>query len=147
MEIFDFLIAAGDPSGDLHGSRLIAALKKQNPSIKIAAVGGPLMREAADEFLADLAGEGIVGFLEPVLKMPRLLGLAFEIRDFLKEKRAKTLICIDYYGFNRRLLGFASQAGVPAYYYVSPQVWASRPYRIHVIARLVKKIFVIFPFE
>ncbi len=147
MEIFDFLITAGDPSGDLHGSRLIAAFKKQNPSIKIAAVGGPLMKEVADEFLEDLAGEGIVGFLEPVLKMPRLLGIAFKIRDFLEAKRAKALICIDYYGFNRRLLEFAFKAQVPAYYYISPQVWASRPYRIRVIAQRVKKVFVIFPFE
>ncbi len=147
MEVFDFLIAAGDPSGDLHGSRLIAALKKLKPSVKIAAIGGPFMREASDEFLDDLAGEGIVGFLEPLLKMPRLLNTAFKIRDFLNERRAKALICIDYYGFNRRLLQFALKARVPAYYYISPQVWASRPYRVRVIGSLVKKIFVIFPFE
>ncbi len=147
MEIFDFLIAAGDPSGDLHGSRLIAALKELNPSAKIAAIGGPFMKEEADQFLDDLAGEGIVGFLEPLLKMPRLLNTAFRIRDFLNQGRAKALVCIDYYGFNRRLLEFAFKARVPAYYYVSPQVWASRPYRVRVIGRLVQKIFVIFPFE
>ncbi len=147
MEIFDFLIAAGDPSGDLHGSRLIAALKKLDPAVKIAAIGGPFMKEEADEFLDDLAGEGIVGFLEPFLKMPRLLNTAFRIRDFLNAGQAKSLICIDYYGFNRRLLEFAFKARVPAYYYISPQVWASRPYRVRVIGRLVKKIFVIFPFE
>ena len=147
MEIYDFLITAGDPSGDLHGSRLIAALKKQNPSIKIAAVGGPFMKEVADQFLDDLAADGVVGFLEPFLKMPRFFKSAFKIRDFLRARQAKSLVCIDYYGFNRRLLEFAFKARVPAYYYISPQVWASRPYRIKVIARWVKKVFVIFPFE
>ena len=147
MANFDFLITAGDPSGDLHGANLIAALKRLNPAVKIAAVGGPLMREVADEFLDDLAGEGIVGFLEPLLKMPRLMSSALKIKNFLKEKRPTALVCIDYYGFNRRLLGFAAAANIPAYYYISPQVWASRPYRLKVLKRLVQKAFVIFPFE
>ncbi len=147
MAEFDFLITAGDPSGDLHGAKLIAALKRLNPDTRVAAVGGPLMREVADEFLEDLAGEGIVGFLEPLLKMPRLMKIAFKIQKFLKERKAKALVCIDYYGFNRRLLGFADEAEVPAYYYVSPQVWASRPYRLKVLKRFLKKAFVIFPFE
>lgn len=147
MTEFDFLITAGDPSGDLHGAKLITALKRLNPTVKIAAVGGPLMREGANEFLDDLAGEGIVGFLEPLLKMPRLIRSALKIKNFLKEKKPKALVCIDYYGFNRRLLGFAAEANVPAYYYISPQVWASRPYRLKVLKRFVQKAFVIFPFE
>lgn len=147
MSDFDLLITAGDPSGDLHGAHLISSLKRLRPAVKIAAVGGPAMRAVADEFLDDLAGEGIVGFLEPFLKAPRLIKSALSVRDFLIEKKPKALICIDYYGFNRRVLGFAQKARVPAYYYVSPQVWASRPYRLQELKRLVKKAFVIFPFE
>jgi lipid-A-disaccharide synthase len=57
------------------------------------------------------------------------------------------LVCVDYYGFNSRVLGLAKSAGVPAYYFISPQVWASRAGRMHVLKRLVRRMLVIFPFE
>ena len=141
------LIAAGDPSGDLHASHLIAALKKREPSLRVAAVGGPLMREKADEFIEDLASRGMTGFWEPLGKLGFLLRLAARLRRFLRERRPDALVCVDYYGFNRRLLSLARSAGVPACYYISPQVWASRPGRVRKLARLVDQMLVIFPFE
>ena len=59
-----FLLVAGDPSGDLHGAALIRAIKSIDPSARVACVGGAHMREAADEFLSDLASLGITGFLD-----------------------------------------------------------------------------------
>lgn len=141
------LVVAGDPSGDLHGSHLIRALKAADKSLFVAAVGGPLMREAADEFLEDLSSRGVTGFWEPVLKIGFLVRLALRLKKFMVEHRAAALICIDYYGFNRRVLALAKTAGVPAYYYISPQVWASRSGRIKMLKRLVRRMFVIFPFE
>ncbi|OGS40755.1 MAG: lipid-A-disaccharide synthase [Elusimicrobia bacterium RIFOXYD12_FULL_66_9] len=141
------LIVAGDPSGDLHASNLIKALKRQDTGARVAAVGGPLCREAADEFLEDLASRGVTGFLEPVLKVPFLLRLGSRLKTFLAERRPAALVCVDYYGFNRRILPMAQAAGVPACYFVSPQVWASRPGRIKILKRLVRKMLVIFPFE
>lgn len=142
-----FLVVCGDPSGDLHASKLIEALKAREPGARVAAVGGPLCRAAADEFLEDLASRGVTGFWEPALKIGFLLKLAKRIKTFLNERRPEALICVDYYGFNRRILPYAKAAGIPAYYYVSPQVWASRPGRIKVLKRLVDKMLVIFPFE
>jgi lipid-A-disaccharide synthase len=142
-----FLIVAGDPSGDLHASNLIKALKRRYPSIRVAAVGGPLCRAVADEFLEDLASRGVTGFWEPVLKIPFLLGLRSKLQAFMRERRPSALVCVDYYGFNRRILPLAKAAGVPAFYFVSPQVWASRPGRIKVLKRFVEKMLVIFPFE
>lgn len=141
------LVVAGDPSGDLHGSHFIAALKRQAPRARVAAVGGPLMRAQADEFLEDLAGRGVTGFLEPALKIRFLLDLGLRLKRFLAERKPSLVVCIDYYGFNRRVLGLAKQASVPAVYYVSPQVWASRPGRVAVLKRLARKMLVIFPFE
>lgn len=140
------LVVAGDPSGDLHGSHLIRALKK-DPRVKIAAVGGPLMKQAADEFLEDLASRGVTGFWEPVLKIGFLIKLGLRLKRFMIERKTAAVICIDYYGFNRRLLTFAKAANVPAYYFISPQVWASRPGRVNVLRRLVRRMLVIFPFE
>ncbi len=142
-----FLLVAGDPSGDLHASNLIKALKRRDPSVRVAAVGGPLCRAVADEFLEDLASRGVTGFLEPALNIPFLFKLAGRLRAFITGRRPDALICVDYYGFNRRILPFAKAAGVPAFYFVSPQVWASRPGRIKVLKRLVDKMLVIFPFE
>ncbi|MCM2304280.1 MAG: lipid-A-disaccharide synthase [Elusimicrobia bacterium] len=142
-----FLIVSGDPSGDLHASNLIKALKRRDPSVRVAAVGGPLCRAVADEFLEDLTSKGVTGFIEPALKIPFLLKLASRLRAFIAQRRPAALICVDYYGFNRRILPYAKSAGIPAFYFVSPQVWASRPGRIKVLKRLVDKMLVIFPFE
>ena len=142
-----FLVVSGDPSGDLHASSLIKALKRRDPSVRVAAVGGPLSRAVADEFLEDLASRGVTGFVEPALKIPFLFKLAKRLNAFLTERRPEALICVDYYGFNRRILPYARKAGIPAFYFVSPQVWASRPGRIKVLKRLVDKMLVIFPFE
>ncbi len=141
------LIVAGDPSGDLHASNLIKALKRRDPSVRVAAVGGPLCRAAADEFIEDLASRGVTGFWEPALKIGFLLQLAKKLKSFLAERRPAALICVDYYGFNRRVLPYAKNMGIPAFYFVSPQVWASRPGRIQVLKRFVRKMLVIFPFE
>jgi lipid-A-disaccharide synthase len=115
--------------------------------VHVAAVGGPLCREVADEFIEDLASRGVTGFWEPALKIGFLLRLAGRLKRFLVEKRPDAVVCVDYYGFNRRVLSLAAAAGVPAYYFVSPQVWASRPGRVKVLKRLVRRMFVIFPFE
>jgi lipid-A-disaccharide synthase len=141
------LVVAGDPSGDLHAANLIAALKKRNPGVRVSAVGGPLCREAADEFLEDLASRGVTGFLEPALKIPFLLKLRSRLAHWLKDRKPDAVICVDYYGFNRRVLPLAKNAGVPAFYFISPQVWASRPGRVNVLKNLVRRMLVIFPFE
>ncbi|MEK7382216.1 MAG: lipid-A-disaccharide synthase [Elusimicrobiota bacterium] len=141
------LVVAGDPSGDLHASSLIQALKRREPGTRVAAVGGPLCRAVADEFIEDLASRGVTGFMEPLLKIPFLLGLRSRLQSFISERRPDALVCVDYYGFNRRVLPLAQKAGIPAFYFVSPQVWASRPGRVKVLKRLVHKMLVIFPFE
>lgn len=141
------LVVAGDPSGDLHGSHLIAALKRRDADARVAAVGGPLMKAAADEFVEDLASKGVTGFLEPALKLKFLYKLGQRLKAFLAERKPDVVVTIDFYGFNRRVLSLAKAAGIPAVYYVSPQVWASRPGRVKVLKKLVRRMLVIFPFE
>lgn len=139
------LVIAGDPSGDLHGAHLIKELKGHG--FRVAAVGGPLIRKEADEFIEDLAARGMTGFLEPFKALPFFFRLARRLRDFMLKNRPAALVCIDYYGFNRRVLAIAKACGVPAYYYISPQVWASRAGRIKTLKDLIRRMFVIFPFE
>jgi lipid-A-disaccharide synthase len=144
----EILVVAGDPSGDLHASHLIKALKAQGPAgLRVTAVGGPLMRAQADEFLEDLASRGVTGFWEPVAKLPFMVNLGLRLKRFMRERKPAAVVCVDYYGFNRRVLSIAKAQGVPALYFISPQVWASRPGRVRVLKRLVRRMLVIFPFE
>ncbi|TPW21987.1 MAG: lipid-A-disaccharide synthase, partial [Elusimicrobia bacterium] len=144
------LIVAGDPSGDLYASMLVRELRARVPGMLFAAVGGSLTRAAlgaGDEFLEDLASLGVVGFVEPARRLPRLSRLMSRLDHRLASGGADAVVCVDYWGFNSRVLEAAKRRGVPAYYFISPQVWASRPGRVARIKRCVSRMLVIFPFE
>lgn len=141
------LIVCGDPSGDVHAANLIHALKRHDPTVRVAAVGGPQCQAAADEFLEDLASRGVTGFVEPLKQLAFLRALSGRLSAFLHERHPAAVVCVDYYGFNRRVLALAKAAGVPAFYFISPQVWASRPGRVGYLKQHVRRMLVIFPFE
>ena len=143
----NILIVAGDVSGDLHASGLMRELKAADPALKITAIGGPLMQQQADTFLYDLASQGASGFIEPLKKMPLWIRLMKQIRAYMETQNPSAVIVVDFYGFNHQVLGMAAHRHIPAYYYVTPQVWASRQYRAKQLARLTQKMFVIYPFE
>lgn len=143
----NILLIAGDPSGDLHGAGLIRELKAQRPDVRIACLGGARMQAEADEFIFDLASRGLSGFIDPftkILLIKRLLNL---VRRYLDFQKPAAIVPIDFYGFNHQVLGLAKHRGIPAFYYISPQVWASRPGRIQKLKRLVERMLLIFPFE
>lgn len=143
----NILIIAGDVSGDLHAANLIKALKQQDPEMQITAIGGKRMQEVSDRFIYDLAAAGATGFIEPVKKMPLWINLLSQIREYMETQNPVAIIVVDFYGFNHQVLGMAKHRNIPAYYYVTPQVWASRQYRAKKLAMLTKKMFVIYPFE
>lgn len=141
------LIVCGDPSGDVHAANLILALKRQQADMRVAAVGGPQCKAVADEFIEDLASRGVTGFVEPLKQLAFLRGLSARLGTFLRERRPDAVVCVDYYGFNRQVLALARAASVPAFYFISPQVWASRPGRVSYLKQHVRRMLVIFPFE
>ena len=143
----NILIVAGDVSGDLHAAGLVKALKAADPDVRITAVGGPRMQPLCDEFLYDLASKGASGFIEPLKKMPLWIHLLNQLRDYMETKNPVAVIMVDFYGFNHQVLEMAKNRHIPAYYYVTPQVWASRQYRAKKLADLTRKMFVIYPFE
>ena len=143
------LISAGDHSGDVHGAALAAALRKRNPKIRIAALGGKHLHAAADVFLENLTREDAFGF-SAVFNNYRRLKEIFNTRVkklFASEKKPDVVVLIDYYGFNIHIAKLAHKYKVPVYYYISPQVWASRPERINQLRKYVKEMLVILPFE
>ncbi|MEK7656589.1 MAG: lipid-A-disaccharide synthase [Elusimicrobiota bacterium] len=145
-----FLIVAGDPSGDLYGAMLARELRALDPEARFSAVGGRFLREeaaAGGRFLHDLASLGITGFLEPLRNLFLFLDIDRRIRDLLRKDRPDAVVCVDFYGFNRHVLKAARAEGVTTCYFISPQVWATRPGRIRALKELVDRMIVIFPFE
>jgi lipid-A-disaccharide synthase len=141
------LIVAGDPSGDFHGAALVDALRQRRPGLRISALGGSHLRHKADVFVYPLVGIGGFGFWEPLLKLPQLWSAFSAVKTLLKRDPPDVVVPIDYYGFNIHVARQAHKAGIPVAYYVSPQIWASRPGRIMKLASVVNKMLVIFPFE
>ncbi|MBX3469128.1 MAG: lipid-A-disaccharide synthase [Planctomycetes bacterium] len=140
-------ISAGEHSGDSHGAALAKRLRQRAPDVVIEGLGGPLMREAGVELRMDFVQHAAMGLLPVLKKLPLFRGVLRETAAHLRAHPPDVLVPIDYPGFNLRLSGRAREAGVPVCYYVSPQVWAWRPGRIHRISRLVDHMMTLFPFE
>ncbi len=141
------LIVAGEASGDLHAARLVAALRRAAPELRIAGMGGSAMRAAGVELLADASQTAVVGLTELWEKRRVLREALRRLRDRLERVRPALLICVDFPDFNLLLARTAHRLGVPVCYFISPQVWAWRRGRIRTIRRLVRKMLVLFPFE
>lgn len=140
------LFVAGDPSGDQHAARVAAEAKARGA--EILAAGGPALKRVADRWLGDLVSQGVMGFLEPIKKVPFFFNfLNRVIRPALAELKPNVVVPTDFYGFNGFVAKAAKAAGSRVCYYVSPQVWASRPGRILEIKKFVDRMLVIFPFE
>jgi len=143
----NILVVAGDPSGDLHAASLIRELKELDPEISVTSMGGVRMQEVSTHFIYNLVSVGAVGFTEPLKHFFLWFKLIKLVRRYLEDKRPACVIAVDFYGFNHQVLGLAAHRRIPAFYYISPQVWASRPGRAAKIAKLTKEIFCVFPFE
>jgi len=140
-------LVAGEASGDAHGAALIRALRGVAPEIVCEGLGGSAMAEAGMTLHHDLASEAIMGFAEVVKHFPRIRRLFLDTVAGFKRDAPDALVLIDYPGFNIRLAEAAHRLGIPVIYYISPQVWAWKKGRIKTIARCVRKMLVIFPFE
>lgn len=141
------LIVAGEASGDLHGSRLVNALLKIDPAIHFSGIGGEKMREEGVEIIFPASELAVVGIFEVLLHF-RIIFAAFQrLRRLIGEEPPDLLILIDYPDFNLRLARIAKKKEIPILYYISPQVWAWRKKRVKMIARLVNRMVVVFPFE
>ncbi|PIQ88827.1 MAG: lipid-A-disaccharide synthase [Candidatus Omnitrophica bacterium CG11_big_fil_rev_8_21_14_0_20_42_13] len=140
------IVVCGEPSGDLNASLLAEGLKKLNPEIKISAIGGELLRKAGAEIFFDIAGISVMGIFDVIRRLPKFFALKKLILKKIAEEKIDAIILLDFSGFNLRLAK-AINKKIPVIYYISPQVWASRPGRIATIKKYISRIIVIFKFE
>ncbi len=143
----EILFVAGEVSGDLHAAAVASALGASGAPYTLTGIGGDAMRDAGVALFAHTGSLAVMGFIEPLKHVPRFFRLRREVGRRIRSGRVALVILIDYAGFNMRIAAMASAAGVPVLYYVTPQVWASRPGRLATLARTVTKAAVILPFE
>jgi lipid-A-disaccharide synthase len=143
----EILFVAGEVSGDLHAAAVARALLRAGIPFSLTGVGGQAMKEAGVDLLADTASLAVMGFVAPLMHLPRFLRLRRTLGSRLRSGRVAVVVLIDSAGFNMRIAAAAVEDGVPVLYYITPQVWASRRGRLAALARTVTRAAVILPFE
>ncbi len=141
------LIIAGEPSGDVHGARLVERILARSPTTEIYGIGGDAMERAGVRLIVHASRLTVVGAVEVLDRLPGILDAFRQIRGVLKRDPPDGVVLIDFPDFNLRVARRAARRRIPVVYYISPQVWAWRRGRLRQIARNVKRMLVVFPFE
>ncbi|MCP9927404.1 lipid-A-disaccharide synthase [Cyanobium sp. CH-040] len=141
------LLVAGEASGDLHGGALLQALRRRDPALEVAGVGGERLRAAGMTTLADvssLSAAGVVEILGSIRRHHRVMRL---LKRRMDRQRPDAVVLIDYPGFNLMVAREAHRRGIPVFFYIAPQVWAWGRGRARRMAGFIDRLAVIFPFE
>jgi lipid-A-disaccharide synthase len=143
----EVMIVAGELSGDMHGARVLSAMQEIIPNLSAYGMGSQFLQKAGMELVVDSTDMAVMGLVEILGHLGTILKAKKKLKARLKASRPKLLILVDYPEFNLLLAGYAKKLGIPVLFFVSPQIWAWRSYRVHKIMRLVDRMAVILPFE
>jgi lipid-A-disaccharide synthase len=151
----DLLIIAGEHSGDEHAAKIVEGLRREQPDLRIVALGGQHLAASGAQVLFDLPKVSVVGFFEVVKHLRFFRQLFRATLDWIATHQPAHICFVDYPGFNLRLAkalkarGLSRKGGgrIGLHYYVAPQVWAWKPKRRFAMAATLDRLGVIFPFE
>jgi lipid-A-disaccharide synthase len=143
------IVVAGETSGDLHAAKLVTAIRESSPSgdLEFFGAAGPKMREAGVEPIVRSDELSIVGLIEIARALPMFLNAFNKLKKATIERRPDVAVLVDFPDFNLKLAKFLKKRGVKVVYYISPQLWAWRSYRLHTIKKYVDLMITILPFE
>jgi lipid-A-disaccharide synthase len=147
MQTLRIGIVVGEVSGDQLGAGLIRALQAQHPGVRVEGIAGTAMREAGCEVWEDAEVLAVMGLVEPIKVLPRLLRLRRSLVKRWSEDPPDIFVGIDAPDFNLGLEQSLREQGITTVHYVSPTVWAWRQGRVRKVAKAVDKVLCIFPFE
>ncbi|MFH1052648.1 MAG: lipid-A-disaccharide synthase [bacterium] len=142
-----FFIVAGDPSGDMHASRLMQAIYNISPDTEFIGIGGREMTKAGLKSIAAIEEMSVVGFWEVAKKYGYFKKVLEQCSNLLKNEIIDAFIPVDYPGFNIRLSRIAKENKIPVIYYIAPQLWAWGKNRAKKIATNTDLLLTVFPFE
>ncbi|MBZ5661798.1 MAG: lipid-A-disaccharide synthase [Acidobacteriia bacterium] len=140
------LISAGEASGDMYAARLATALRAR-ADVQLFGMGGPRMRDAGVDTIADCSEVSLVGIVEIAKKYPALKRVWKRILGEAARRNPRLAILTDFPGFHLRLARALKRQHVPSVYFVCPQFWAWRPWRANLVRRRFVRGLCIFPFE
>ena len=139
-------IITGEYSGDIHAAGVAKELKNLNPDIEIEAVGGENLKNAGVKLFSDHKKMSAVGISPAIIWNHLILGKRL-VKYLEEEYKPDLVLCIDYGAFNLNIAKFLKKSGIKVFYYIPPQIWASRKWRINEIKKYVDEVLCIFPFE
>ncbi|MEZ6140737.1 MAG: lipid-A-disaccharide synthase [Zavarzinella sp.] len=142
-----FFISAGEPSGEMHATNLIRALKTCQPDVQISGFGGDAMAAEGCQLLYPLSNHSVMGISAVLKQLRTFKRLLDQAEDFFRTQRPNALIMIDYPGFHWKLAERARKHGIPVYFFVPPQIWAWASWRVKKMKRLCDHVFSCLPFE
>lgn len=142
-----YYIIAGERSGDLHGSNLVKAIRKQDSNATFRGFGGEYLQNAGVDLFVHYAEFAVMGFAEVLLNIIKISGYIRKCQKDILAFRPDVIILIDYAGFNRQIARFGTNKKIRVFYYITPKVWAWNQGRAHQLKANVDRMFVILPFE
>ena len=143
-----YFLIAGEASGDLHASNLMAALKEKDPEADFRFFGGDLMQAVGGTLVKHYKEMAFMGFISVLLNLRTILNNMKTCQENIRKYQPDVVILIDYPGFNLKIAKFVKTVlHLPVYYYISPKIWAWKQYRIKDFRRYVDRMFCILPFE
>lgn len=143
-----YYLIAGEASGDLHASHLMMSLRSEDPDAQFRFFGGDLMQRVGGTLVKHYREMAFMGFVPVLMHLPEILKNMKICQTDILQWHPDVVILVDYPGFNLKIAKFLkTRTDIPAYYYISPKIWAWKEYRIKSIKRDVNELFSILPFE
>jgi len=143
-----YYLIAGEASGDVHASHLIAAIKQEDAQAQFRCFGGDMMKAQGAELVQHYRDLAYMGFLPVIRHLRTILRGMKRCREDILEWQPNVLILVDYPGFNLQIARFIKQhSSIPVFYYIAPKIWAWKEHRIRDIKRDIDQLFSILPFE
>ena len=144
-----YYVIAGEPSGDLHASKLMRGIVKEDASAEFRFCGGDLMAEVGGKqgMLYHYREMSFFGFVQVLRNLRTIFRQMDAVKRDIEAFSPDVVILVDYPAFNLRIAKWAKQRGIKVYYYIAPKVWAWKERRVKRLRRDVDRLYTIFPFE
>lgn len=142
-----YYIVAGERSGDLHGSNLVKALKKNDSQAQFRGFGGEYMQQAGVDLAVHYGDMAFMGLAELITNANKIKKYIRQCKEDILAYKPDVIILIDYGGFNLAIARFGKKNGIKIFYYIPPKYWAWYQRRALWLKPHVDRLFVILPFE
>ena len=144
-----YFVIAGEPSGDLHGSKLMQGIANEDCDARFRFCGGDRMVEVGgkENLVKHYKEMSFFGIAQVLRNLKTIFSQIDECKAAIEDFAPDVIILIDYPSFNMRIAKWAKSKGIKVYYYIAPKVWAWKEWRVKGIRKYVDRLYTIFPFE